>query len=351
MSTGFETKWWRRDVHADRRALLVMRSRLKADIRAWFEEQGFIEIDAGCLQVSPGNECHLHAFKTEQVKTDLSRRELYLHTSPEFACKKLLAAGEERIFTFAHVFRNREDGPLHASEFNMLEWYRANKDYDVVIKDCLQLLRLAGSRSGGQRLTWRDRVCDLEEAAEVMSVADAFQCHAGIDLLCTLGRAADPGEPNRDLLAELATRAGIASSADDSWSDIFSRVLTSLVEPRLGIGRPTVLTEYPCVEAALARTCTHDPRVAERFEVYACGVELANGFGELTDADEQRRRFEAEMEKKERLYSERYPIDEDLLTALSHMPDASGVALGFDRLVMLAAGAQRIDQVIWTPLT
>jgi lysyl-tRNA synthetase class 2 len=139
-------------------------------------------------------------------------------------------------------------------------------------------------------------------------------------------------------------------AGDDSWSDIFSRILSEEVEPNLGNGHVTVLYEYPAVEAALARTCPHDSRVAERFELYACGVELANGFGELTDPVEQRQRFEAEMDVKEAIYGERYPIDEELLEALAMMPPASGVALGLDRLIMLAAGATRIDQVLWTPV-
>jgi lysyl-tRNA synthetase class 2 len=138
---------------------------------------------------------------------------------------------------------------------------------------------------------------------------------------------------------------------DDAWSDVFSRVIVAKVEPALGIGRPSILCEYPLPEAALARPKPGDPRVAERFEVYVCGVELANGFGELTDAGEQRRRFEAAMDEKTQLYGERYPIDEDFLAALALMPAASGVALGFDRLAMLATGASRIDDVLWTPLS
>ena len=137
---------------------------------------------------------------------------------------------------------------------------------------------------------------------------------------------------------------------DDSWADVFSRIMVEKVEPNLGFGRPTILCEYPTAEAALARPKPADPRVAERFELYACGVELANAFGELTDPAEQRRRFEAEMDEKARIYGERYPIDEDFLSALAHMPPASGSALGFDRLVMLATGAQRIEQVVWTPV-
>jgi len=174
-------------------------------------------------------------------------------------------------------------------------------------------------------------------------VADAFARHAGIDLMATLSAA---GAPDRDALAAVC---GFAPAADEDWSDIFSKILTEKIEPRLGDGRLTVLCEYPRPEAALARPSTRDPRVAERFELYACGVELANGFGELTDAAEQRLRLDAEMAKKARLYDERYPLDEEFLAALAIMPAASGVALGFDRLVMLATGAPHIRDVLWTP--
>ena len=156
--------------------------------------------------------------------------------------------------------------------------------------------------------------------------------------------------PGRDALAAAATRAGIRIAPDDTWGDIFSRILVEKIEPAIGNGRATLLTEYPVTQAALARRSAIDPRVAERFELYACGVELANAFGELTDPAEQRRRFEAEMAEKQRLYGERYPVDEDFLAALAHMPPASGAALGFDRLVMLATGASHIEQVLWTPV-
>jgi lysyl-tRNA synthetase class 2 len=155
---------------------------------------------------------------------------------------------------------------------------------------------------------------------------------------------------DRTAFAAAASRAGVRVADEDTWSDIFSRVLVERIEPHLGNGRATILDEYPIAEAALARPCARDARLAERFELYACGVELANAFGELTDPAEQRRRFEAAMAEKERRYGERYPIDDDLVAALGVMPPASGIALGFDRLVMLAAGAQHIDQVLWSPM-
>jgi lysyl-tRNA synthetase class 2 len=339
--------WWDRQKHADRRPTLLARGRIKARLRAWFEEQGFTEVECGALAVSPGNEAHLHAFATELIGTGGERRTLYLHTSPEFASKKLLAAGETRIFDFARVFRNREATSRHAPEFTMLEWYRANEDYESVIRDTLEVVRLACDVTSAEKITFRDRECDPRADAQRMTVADAFTYHAGVDLLKTLDAA---GHGDRNRLASAAMRGGIVPAADDTWADIFSKILVARVEPRLGIGKPTVLYEYPRCEAALARATTHDPRVAERFELYICGVELTNGFGELTDPVEQRKRFIAEMDEKERIYGERYPIDEDLLAALAHMPPSSGVAMGFDRLVMLATGARNLNDIIWTPI-
>jgi len=338
--------WWEPHVHVDRRPTLIARGLIKTAARAWFEAQGFTEVECGALVVSPGNEAHLHAFETDAVETGGARHRRYLHTSPEFASKKLLAAGETRIFDFARVFRNRERGALHAPEFTMLEWYRAHEDYEAVIADTLALLRLAADTTGMKEFSFRDHSCDPRAEADRVTVADAFTHHGGVDLLATLS---ERGEGSRDILATKARRAGFDVAENDNWADIFSKILVARVEPNLGIERPTILCEYPRCEAALARASAHDPRVAERFELYVCGVELANGFGELTDPIEQRARFEAEMNEKQRVYGERYPIDEDFLAALSHMPPASGVAMGFDRVVMLATAARKIDDVLWTP--
>jgi lysyl-tRNA synthetase class 2 len=229
----------------------------------------------------------------------------------------------------------------------MLEWYRAGEPYDAVIADCIALLRRAAEAVGAGRLRHRGREADPFAEPERLSVAEAFSRFAGIDLLATMDGL---GETDAAALAEAMRRAGLTVPADYTWSYLFSRVLVEKIEPQLGLGRPTVLDRYPAAEAALARRTADDLRVAERFELYACGVELANGFGELTDADEQRRRFAAEMAEKQRLYGERYPIDEDFLAALALMPEASGVALGFDRLVLLATGAPRIEDVLWVPV-
>ncbi len=335
--------WWSREAHADRRPFLTARGRVRDAVRAYFARDGFAEVECGALQVSPGNEAHLHAFGTEFRDEGGETRTLYLHTSPEFACKKLLAAGERRIFNFARVYRNRERGPLHSPEFTMLEWYRAEETWEAAMADAVALCRVAATAAGAARLSWRERACDPFAEAERLTLRDAFARHAGIDLPTCLG--------DRNALAAAARDAGVRVGEGDGWSDIFSRVLVERIEPHLGDDRLTVLCEYPIAEAALARPCRDDPRFAERFELYACGVELANGFGELTDAAEQRRRFEAEMDEKARVHGERYPLDEDFLAALAAMPEASGVALGFDRLVMLAAGARRIEDVLWTPFS
>jgi lysyl-tRNA synthetase class 2 len=336
--------FWAPGRHADRRPFLQARGAITAAVRGFFAGEGFVEVETSVLQVSPGNETHLHAPRTEIMRPDGSRAARYLRTSPEFACKKLLAAGEPRIFEFARVFRDRERGDLHLPEFTMLEWYRAGAPYDAIMADCIVIIARAAQATGIGTFSFRGRTADPFAEPELLTVASAFERFAGIDLLATIL----DGEGDRAALATAAA-GKVRISEDDTWSDIFSKVLVEHVEPNLGQGRLTILFEYPSPEAALARAKRDDLRVAERFEVYACGVELANGFGELTDAEEQRRRFMAAMAEKQRRYGEAYPLDEEFLAAVAAMPEASGVALGFDRLVMLASGASRIDQVVWTP--
>jgi lysyl-tRNA synthetase class 2 len=336
VSEPAESPWWSPLRRSDRRPFLDARARITRAVRRWLEDEGLTEVETAALQVSPGNEAHLHAFATEMLTTAGEASPMYLHTSPEFACKKLLASGETAIFTLAKVWRNRERGALHHPEFTMLEWYRAGAPYEQLMDDCAEMLRLAAEAAGTRTLSWRGSTADPFAEPERLTVAEAFDRYAGVDLF-------------GDLHAE-AQGIGVRLAEDDTWADVFSRIIVEKVEPNLGHGRSTILCEYPVSEAALARPKSSDPRVAERFELYACGVELANCFGELTDPTEQRRRFELEMAEKQRIYGERYPIDEDFLAALALMPPASGGALGFDRLVMLATGAARIEQVLWTPV-
>ena len=337
--------WWAKDRHQDRKPFLVARARIAAAIRAWFADEGFTEVEPNALTASPGAEAHVDAFESDAR---------YLHTSPEFAMKKLLAAGEEKIFFFGKCWRRGETGPLHAEEFTMLEWYRAGADYERVMEDCVELARVAARTAGAKALRWRERECDPFAKPAIWTVQNAFRYFAGIDLAETI---ADDGVANRDSLAaqvnrnpDFQNRIGpIKACESDTWSDIFAKLITLDVEPQLGFGGLGFLTEYPAPEAALSQRCSHDRRFAERFELYACGVELANGFGELTDPIEQRARLVEAMAEKQKRYGKSWPIDEDFLAALAHMPPASGVALGFDRLVMLASGARHIHDVLWTP--
>lgn len=338
--------WWSPARHADRRPFLLARQRLQAALRGFFADRDFVEVETPILQVSPGNETHLKAFATELERPDGVRMRRYLHTSPEFTAKKLLAAGEARLFTFARVFRNGERTALHHPEFTMLEWYRARETYEALMADCGALLGVAADMAGTSEFRFGDRTCDVSRPPERLTVAEAFDRFAGIDLMATVGMEAN----DRNALWHAVRDSGIRVAADDTWADVFTRVMVEKIEPHLGLGRPTILCEYPISEAALARPKPSDPRVAERFELYVCGVELANAFGELTDPAEQRRRFVQWMDEKERIYGERYPLDEEFLAALAQMPEASGIALGFDRLAMLASGARRVEDVLWAPV-
>jgi elongation factor P--(R)-beta-lysine ligase len=342
-----QTPWWTPQNHADRRPLLLARNRIQSAMRGWLGAQGFTEVDPAALAISPGNEAHLHGFATDMIGNDGQARRMYLHTSPEFAMKKLLAAGEVQIAAFSHVYRNRERGALHSPEFTMLEWYRVGADYTALMDDVAAMIGVAARVAGTQTLQFRGQTCDAFAPYQRLSVQDAFAQYADVDLMTSI--TAD-GSTNRDILADQARRIGLRVADDDTWSDVFSRILSQHVEKNLGQGQITILDHYPSAEAALARAVPHDVRISERFEVYACGVELANGFGELTDAGQQRARFAAEMAEKSRVYGETYPVDEDFLFALAHMPDAAGIAMGFDRMVMLALGAAQIDQVIWAPV-
>ena len=339
--TGKE--WWRPDAHAARRPALLMRARILGALRGWFAAHGFVEVETPALQASPGMEPHIAALATELSEPfGAERSRLYLHTSPEFAMKKLLAAGERRIFQIAHCWRDRERSSLHHPEFTMLEWYRVEEGVEALMEDCAALLATAATAAGAASFRRGGRACDPVAMHEWLTVQDAFARHAGFDLLATTG--------DRASLAREAHRLGLHVGVGDSWDDLFHRIMLERIEPHLGVGAPTILRDYPLALATNARPSPSDPRLAERFELYVCGVELANGCAELVDAAEQRRRFEADAALKERLYGARHPIDEELLAALAAMPPASGIALGVDRLAMLAAGAERIEDVLWAPV-
>jgi lysyl-tRNA synthetase class 2 len=334
--------FWAPEIFSTRRRGLLARARIVKTLRDWFDREGFVEIEPSALQVSPGNETHIAGFATRFEPLAAPPSTYYLHSSPEFDCKKLLAAGETKIFSLAHVFRNGERTRLHHPEFTMLEWYRAEAPYRALIDDCAAVLAVAADAAQAREFSYRNSSLDPRAAPEILPVTEAFARYAGVDLAAVLGK--------RDALAHEAARLGVRVSADDHWSDLFSKIVSEKIEPKLGHGRATVLIDYPASEAALARRKPDDPRFAERFELYGCGVELANAFGELTDQNEQRRRFEADMAERARIYGSSYPIDADFLDALAVMPPASGCALGFDRLVMLATGASHIEDVLWAPV-
>jgi elongation factor P--(R)-beta-lysine ligase len=370
-------RWWRPDRLAARRANLASRGRVLGAVRDFFANEGFIEVETPVLQTSPGLEPHLRAFATTlNDPRDGAAKPRYLHTSPEFAMKKLLAGGMTRIWQLAHVFRDGERGATHHPEFAMIEWYRAGATYLDLMDDCERLLSASQAAAaassdrrsresgnpgasdnavapaprlgGGEEMKWRGKTADARLPFERLSVAEAFARHAGIDVLAT---APDPQCPDLALLAATAETIGITSHPGDNWEDLYFRIFLDRVEPHLGIGAPTILYDYPASMAALSRRKARDPRLAERFELYVCGLELANAFSELTDPAEQRVRFLADQARKKSLYGETYPIDEDFLAALEHgLPDCAGIALGFDRLVMLCTGASNIEDVLWTPV-
>jgi lysyl-tRNA synthetase class 2 len=341
-------EWWRPDRFAARRGRLDQRGRILGAVRSFFAARGYVEVDTPALQVSPGLEPHLRAFKTllHDPHANLTA-ERYLHTSPEFAMKKLLVAGMLRIWQLAHVFRDGERSPTHHPEFAMLEWYRVGASYRDLMDECAALLGTCQDAAGVDAFTWRGHTADARRPWRRLSVAEALEEHCGIDLLAT---APDPPAPDLERLAAAARRIGIAPHPGDDWEALYFRIFLERIEPVLGLGAPTILYDYPLSMAALSRGSPTDPRLAERFEVYVCGLELANAFSELTDAAEQRRRFVADQAKKRALYGETYPIDEDFLAALDHgLPECAGIALGFDRLVMLLTGAEDIEDVLWAP--
>jgi len=326
---------WSPESLAARLPFLRRRALLTQAARAFFLARGYMEVETPYAVPAPGEEVHLAAFATERVSPDGAREKLWLHTSPEFAMKKLLAGGAGPIFQFARVWRNGEGSDLHAAEFTMLEWYRPGATMADLIDETFQLLRAV--------LPPVARCRGVETALsgyETLTMADAFARHVGADVLATEGDA-----------AALAAQAGARRREGEGWEDLFFRLLLERVEPRLGRAVPTFLTHWPAAQAALARRDPADPRVAERFELFVCGIELANAFVELTDAAEQRRRFMADRARRHALTGATdWPLDEEFLAALeSGLPPCAGIALGFDRLAMLACGADRIDQVLWLP--
>ncbi len=325
---------WHPESLAARLPFLRRRALLTQATRAFFTSRGYAEVETPYAVPTPGEEVHLSAFRTEREHPDGVREPRWLHTSPEFAMKKLLVAGAGPIFQIARVWRNGEGSDLHSAEFTMLEWYRPGAGMDALIEETAAYLRSVLPPI----VSCRGVSTDLSRI-ERLTVAEAFSRHVGADVLATAGDA-----------AALGAAAGSRLREAESWEDLFFRLLLERIEPRIGRAHPTFLTHWPAAQAALARRDPADPRVAERFELFVCGIELANAFVELTDAGEQRARFEADRARRRSAAGPDWPLDEDFLDALAFgMPPSAGIALGFDRLAMIASGADRIDQVLWLP--
>lgn len=317
---------WQAERLAARLPYLRRRRRMQDAIRAFFTARDYMEVETPYAVPAPGEEVHLPVF-------GLNPPGLFLHTSPEFAMKKLLAGGAGRIFQLARVWRDEPVSDTHIPEFTMLEWYRPGAGMDDFIEEVMALLRVILPPC----VTWRGVTASLA-AYERLTVAEAFTRFVGADVLATAGDA-----------PALAAQAGARLREGEDWEDLFFRLLLERVEPQLGRTCPTFLTHWPAAQAALARRDPADPRVAERFELYCCGLELGNAFMELTDADEQRTRFLADRARRRTLGGPDWPLDEDFLAAIGQMPECAGIAMGFDRLVMLATGAPRIADVQWLP--
>jgi lysyl-tRNA synthetase class 2 len=330
----------------ERRTNARARARLSAELRRLLAARGYEEVETPCLVPAPGMEPHIQAFETPFVpEGGGATRTLYLHTSPEYAMKRLLAEGFPRIFQLARVFRNGEVSRTHNPEFTLLELYRAGADYRGIMADLEGVIEGAAralSPEGAPRALRGERVLDLAAPFETLTVQQAFQRHAGVDL------AACEGDGAR--LAAAARAAGHdPGRPGEPFDDVFFRVMLDAVEPRLGAERPTWLVDWPASMAALSRVKRDDPRWAERFELYAGGLELANGFTELTDEAEQRARLVEEQALRVRLGRRVYPLDEPFLAAVGRMPEAGGVAVGLDRLLMLLVGAKSIEDVLLFP--
>lgn len=318
----------------DRLPFLIRRNMVLRGARAFLEARGCMEVETPCATPTPGEEVHLLPFQTVRETPDGQHQTLFLHTSPEFAMKRIVAATGLAVFQFARVWRNGEASGTHAPEFTMLEWYQPRLSLDELMDETEALLKAVLPP------TIHRNACtlDLSLPFERLRMEEAFLRHAGVDLLPTQGNA-----------QALAKAANCPLREGELWEDLFFRLLLERIEPAIGRTRPTFLTHWPASQAALARKDPNDPRVALRFELYAAGMELANAFDELTDPAEQRLRFAHDRAERQSLYPTRpnWPMDEKLLHALPHMPPCSGIALGFDRLVMLASGARHIQDVLW----
>jgi lysyl-tRNA synthetase class 2 len=306
--------------------ILKLRADMLAAIRAFFADRGVLEVETPLLASAPVTDLHLHALSCRYRGPDADGgRELFLQTSPEFAMKRLLAADSGAVFQICKAVRDGEAGGMHNPEFTILEWYRPGWDHHHLMDEVDELLQLVLGTAPGERKTY----------------ASVFENHASIH----------PFSATDDELVNRVESLGVVAPEDLDRDDLLNLLLTHVVEPQLGHSCPTFVHDYPASQASLARVRPGDPPAAERFEVFSEGVELANGYHELNDPAEQRRRFEADNTARRTAGVPEVPIDERLLAAIEHgLPDCAGVALGIDRLLMLAAGTREISDVLAFPI-
>ena len=348
MQNNFSNTYKAREVFNRKLPFLLMRNKIINAIKNFFTTQNFTEVDTPILQYSPGMEVHITAFETKfNDITGTQNQTLYLHTSPEFAMKKLLSFEMENIYQFTHTFRNEIVSPTHYPEFTMLEWYRLNHDYTKLMTDCEEILKQTLFSIGKTAFTYKDKTCTPENGIEKLTIREAFKKFCDFDIMATIDT---PSAPSTSKIKTAAKKLNINVSDIDTWDDIFEKLMFEYIEPNLGTSKPTILYEYPIHQAALSKQSDKNPNIAERFELYICGVEVANAFTELTDEKIQRDRFEHDMKMKRDLYGIAYPIDEDFIEAIKHINSATGIAMGIDRLVMLATGAENITDVLWTEI-
>jgi lysyl-tRNA synthetase class 2 len=315
----------------------LCRHRVVAALRQYFLAADFVEVDTPVCVAAPAPEFYIDACPVA-LQTPQGTLARYLQTSPELGMKRLVAHGLSRIFQFACVFRDGDLTRAHRPEFRLLEWYRADAAWTTLLDDCEALVRAAAKAIHGD-LQWHyaGHPVDVSQPFRRVSVNDAFRRHAGFAILDYL---------DRDALAARLRRDAVHHSADDTWDDLYHRVFLQKVEPALQLdSNPYFLTHFPAPLASLAQLCDADPRAAERFELYAGGLELANGFGELVHAGTQRARFVAERDRRQAAGKITYPLDEAFLADLECMPPTAGIALGLERLLMYVLDADEIDAV------
>lgn len=324
----------------------LMREKVTDAIRAFFKREGFHEVETPLLVEHPGTEPYLEVFETTVHLAQDTPRQAFLLTSPEYAMKKLLVAGMTKIFQISKSFRNGEgQSSRHNPEFTILEWYRAHADYKAIMDDCEHLLQcihqVVSGKTDGQ-LEYLGKRYDLKSPWERISVSEAFQKYVDVDAETLLDGAA---------LKKVAERKGYEVNEETTWEQVYNQLLLNEIEPHLGVGKPTILYDYPASQAALSRKKESDPRFSERFEFFLGGLELGNAFSELTDADEQERRFRAELSERHELGKTPYELDHDYIDALRlGLPETGGIAVGVDRLIMLFANVADVHEVTFFPI-